>query len=175
MLRIWCHHTCRVTSYEFSKQLHAQLFSHVPLFYNPMDCSPAGFFVHGVFQARILEWVATSFLPEGGLVANPGIKPVSPASLVLADRLFTTVPPGKPLPLFQIRFIKVPQGFPGGSAVKKPHAIAGDRGLILGSGRSPGGGNGYPLQYSCLENSMARGTWRATVNGVAKSGAQLSD
>ena len=106
---------------------------------------------------------------------DPGIKPVSPASLALADRLFTTVPPGKPLPLFQIRFIKVPQGLPGGSAVKKPHAIAGDRGLILGSGGSPGGGNGSPLQYSCLENPMDRGTWRATVNGVAKSGAQLSD
>ena len=46
---------------------------------------------------------------------------------------------------------------------------AGDLGLIPGLGRSPGEGNGYPLQYSCLENSMDRGTLWATVHGVAKS------
>ena len=43
-----------------------------------------------------------------------------------------------------------------------------DVGLIPGSGRSPGGGHGNPLQYSCLENFMDRGTWRATVHGVTK-------
>ena len=47
---------------------------------------------------------------------------------------------------------------------------AGDLGLIPGSGRSPGEGNGYPLQYSCLENSMDRGAWQATVHGVRESG-----
>ena len=47
---------------------------------------------------------------------------------------------------------------------------AGDLGLIPGSGRSPGEGNGYPLQYSCLENSMDRGAWQATVHGVTESG-----
>ena len=46
---------------------------------------------------------------------------------------------------------------------------AGDMGLIPGSGRYPGEGNGYPLQYSCLENSMDRGAWRATIHGVANS------
>ena len=46
---------------------------------------------------------------------------------------------------------------------------AGDLGLIPGLGRSPGEGNGYPLQYSGLENSMDRGAWQATVHGVAKS------
>ena len=60
------------------------------------------------------------------------------------------------------------QGFFGGSAVKNPPGSAGDEGLILGLGRSPGGGNGNPLQYSCLENSMDRGTWQATVHRVAK-------
>ena len=68
-------------------------------------------------------------------------------------------------------------GFPGGSEVNNPPASAGDTrdvGLIPGSGRSPGGGNGNRLQYSCLENSMDRGTWRATVHGVTKSQAQLS-
>ena len=46
-------------------------------------------------------------------------------------------------------------------------------GLISGLGRSPGGGNGNQVQYSCLENPMDRGAWWATVHGVAKSGTQL--
>ena len=55
---------------------------------------------------------------------------------------------------------------------KNPPASAGDardRGLIPGSGRFPGGGNGNPLQYSSLENPVGRGAWWATVRGVAKS------
>ena len=48
-------------------------------------------------------------------------------------------------------------------------------GLIPGLGRSPGVGNGNPVQYSCLENPMDRGTWKAIVHGAAKSGTQLSD
>ena len=52
---------------------------------------------------------------------------------------------------------------------------AGDLGLIPGLGRSPGEGNGNPLQYSCLENPVDRGAWRATVHGVAKSRTRLSD
>ena len=50
-----------------------------------------------------------------------------------------------------------------------------DAGLIPGWGRSPGGGNGNPLQHSCLGNPMDRGTWRATVHGVIKSWTRLSD
>ena len=50
-----------------------------------------------------------------------------------------------------------------------------DVGLIPGSGRAPGGGHGNPLQYSCLENPLDRGAWRATVHRVAKSQTQLSD
>ena len=60
--------------------------------------------------------------------------------------------------------------------VKNLPANAGDIrnvGLIPGSGRSPGGGNGNPLQYSCLENPMDRGAWQVTVHGVTKT--QLSD
>ena len=55
---------------------------------------------------------------------------------------------------------------------KNPPANAGDSGdvgLVSGSGRSPGIGNGNPLQYSCLENSMDRGAWQAPVHGVVKS------
>ena len=61
------------------------------------------------------------------------------------------------------------QGFPGGSDCKKSAWNAEDLGLIPGLGRSPGGGHGNPLQYSCLENPMDRGAWRATVQGTAKS------
>ena len=62
-------------------------------------------------------------------------------------------------------------GFPGGSVVKNLPAKAGnagDVGLISGSGRSPGGGNGHPIQYSCLGNIMVRGAWWATVHRVTK-------
>ena len=52
---------------------------------------------------------------------------------------------------------------------------AGDLGSTPGSGRSPGEGNGCPLQYSCLENSMDRGAWRATVHGFSKSQTRLSN
>ena len=60
-------------------------------------------------------------------------------------------------------------GFPGDSDGKEAACNAGDLGLIPGLGSSPGEGNGNPLQHSCLENSMDRGTWWATVHGVAKS------
>ena len=66
-------------------------------------------------------------------------------------------------------------GFPGGSEVKASAYYAGDLGLILGLGRSPGEGNGNPLQYSCLENPMDGGAWWATVHGVTKSRTRLSD
>ena len=63
-------------------------------------------------------------------------------------------------------------GYPGGSDVKETTC---NPGLFPRSGRSPGEGNGYPLQYSCLENSMNRGAWRAAVHGVSKRQTQLSD
>ena len=58
--------------------------------------------------------------------------------------------------------------FPGGSDSKESACNAGHPGLIPVSGKSSGKENSYPLQYSCLENSMARGAWRATVYGVSK-------
>ena len=60
---------------------------------------------------------------------------------------------------------------------KNPPANAGDTrdmGSVPGSGRSPGEGNGYPLHYSCMEKSMDRGAWRATVHEVAKGQTQMS-
>ena len=60
-------------------------------------------------------------------------------------------------------------GFPDGSVVKNLPASVGDVGLVLRSGRSPGEGNGNPIQYSCLGNSTDRGAWWATVLGSQKS------
>ena len=63
----------------------------------------------------------------------------------------------------------------GGSDGRESACNAGDLGLILGLGRFAGEGNSYPLQYSCLENSMDRGTWQATVHRVPKSWTWLND
>ena len=68
--------------------------------------------------------------------------------------------------------IRYSMGFPGGLVIKNLSVNAGatgDTDSISGSGRSPGGGNGNPLQYSCLENPVDRGVWQATVLRVAKS------
>ena len=67
------------------------------------------------------------------------------------------------------------RGFPGGSDGKESVCNVRDLGSIPGLGRSPGGGHGNRLQYSCLENSMDRGAWWATVHGVTKSQTRLSD
>ena len=64
---------------------------------------------------------------------------------------------------------------PGGSVVKNLCANAGDAGLVPGSGKSPGEGNGNPLQHSCLGKSMHKGAWLATVHGVADSRTRLCD
>ena len=66
-------------------------------------------------------------------------------------------------------------GFPHSSLGKEFACSTGDPDSTPGLGRSPGEGNGYPLQYSCLENPMDRESWWAAVHGVAKSQARLSD
>ena len=67
------------------------------------------------------------------------------------------------------------ESFPGGSGAKNLPANAGDLGSIPGSGGSPGEGNGYKFQYSCLENPMDRGAWQATDHGVTKCQTRLSN
>ena len=67
-----------------------------------------------------------------------------------------------------IRELNPSLDFLGGSAIKNPPANVEDLGLIPGSGRSPGEGNGNPLQYSCLGNPMDRGAWHAAVHEVTK-------
>ena len=70
---------------------------------------------------------------------------------------------------------KCNMGFLGGSDSKESACNIRDLGSIPGSKRSPGGGNGNPLQYSCLDNPINKGAWRATVYGVAKSQTRLSN
>ena len=86
---------------------------------------------------------------------------------------------GSPLATDQVQVsyhsILKPFDFPGGSDDKESACNVGDLGSIPGLGRSPGVGNGNPLQYSCLVNSMDKGAWWATVHGVTKSWTQLSD
>ena len=71
--------------------------------------------------------------------------------------------------------LRLALGFPGGSDSKESACSTGDVGSILGLGRSPVEGNGYPLQYSCLENTTDRRAWWAAVDGVARSQTRLSD
>ena len=100
-----------------------------PTLSDPMDCSIPGSSIHGIFQARVLEWGAIAFSSQVALVVKK-----SPANT--------------------------------GDAINTDS--------FCGLGRSLGVGNGNPLQYSYLENSMDRGAWRATVHGVAMSRTRLS-
>ena len=83
--------------------------------------------------------------------------------------VITTPPPPKPLIYLSHIYLLSAIYVPGGLDGKESACNAEDLGLILGLGRSLGEGNGNPLQYSCLENSMDKGAWWATVHGVAKS------
>ena len=113
---------------------------------NPMDCSIPGFPIfHYLLEfAQIhVHWVSDAIQPSHHL---------SPPSPSLSLGLGPTLNAGC---------------FPGGSDGEKSANNTGHLGLISGLGRSPGGGYGYPLRYSCLENSMDRGACQATVQGVA--------
>ena len=111
---------------------------------NPMDCNLPGFSIHGILQARILEWVSMS---------SSGIFPTQGANLYLC--VVATSSGKQTHSEGQCRDIR-------------------DAGSIPGLGRSPAGRHGNPLQYSCLENPMDRGAWQATVHGAAKSQTRLS-
>ena len=110
----------------------------------PIDCSLPGSFVHGISQAGILECIAISFS-----------KIYHSLNICIYACIYVC--------------IYVYMGFSGGSDAKESACNAGDLGSIPGLGRSPGEGNGTPLQYSCLENPMDRGDWWVAVHVVAKS------
>ena len=139
-----------------------------------MDCNLPGSSVHGFSRQEYR--IGLSFPPPGDL-PNSRMETLFPKSPALARRFFTTSATWEDPETFifqVISRISEPWGwwklacFPGGSVVKNPPANAGgakDVSLIPGSGRSPGVGNGTPLQYSCLGNSMGRGAWGSSVHG----------
>ena len=85
--------------------------------------------------------------------------------VIIHSLLLTVIPLGKRV----ISYLPLYLYLPDGSVVKNPPANAGDMDSVSGLGRSPGEGNGNPVQYFCLEISMDRGVWQATVHGVPKS------
>ena len=105
--------------------------------YDSMDCGPQGFSVHGISQARILEWVAICF--SGGL-PHPGTEP---ESLGLKADSLPTEPPGKLYISIDLNICIC--GFPSDSGGKETTCNAGDSGSVPGCGRSPGEGSGNPL------------------------------
>ena len=127
---------------------------------NAMDSSLPGSSVHGVLQARILEWVA---MPSSRGYTHTHTHTHTHIHICLYT--YTSV----------IRiYIYIYIDFPSGSDGKESAYNAGDLGSIPGLGRSLGKGHGNPLQYSCLVNSMERGSWWATGHGVTKSRTWLS-
>ena len=136
---------------------------------DPMDCSPPGSSIHGIFQARVLEWGAIAFSStyyKATLIKTHGIGEMINIRISGPE-------------LIQYNFwllTAVPRSFPGGASGKESACQCRRRkdvGSIPGSGRSPGGRYGNPLQYSCLENSMDRGVWQAPVHRVTQSRKQL--
>ena len=128
-----------------------------PTLCDPVDCSLPGSSVHRILQARILEWVAISFSRRASW----------PRDWILVSAMWADAlpfePPRKP---YKGNFINM--GFAVVSDSKESSCNAGDSGSIPGLGRSPWEGNGYPLQYSCLEESTDREVHWATVHGVAE-------
>ena len=121
-----------------------------------MDYTLQGSSAQRISQARILEWATISF--------SRGIFPTQGSN----RRLFCLL--HRQAGFFSLP--RAPLGLPQGHSSKESICNAGgavDTGSIPGLGRSPGGGNGNPLQYSCLENPMDSGAWHATVQGVTKS------
>ena len=151
-----------------------------------MDYSPPGSSVHGVLQTRILEWAAISFSRGSSQTGDQTfVSCIGRWSLQYWAQGSPSSPRHSLTPsltgLFLHSFIQqnlldiccLPEGLPCGSEVKSLPANAGDKGSIPGLGRVSGERNGNSVHYSCLENTMDRGAWRATVHGVAKSWLQL--
>ena len=145
-----------------------------------MDCSPPVSSVHGIPQARILELIAISSYrgssrPRDWTLASCIWQVDSPLShqgsqhqkllLLNAGRRVQILYGRTRESLWASQVVLVVKNPPGNDLR--------DEGSIPGWGRSPGGGHGNPLQYSCLENPMDRGAWRATVHWVAKSRTRL--
>ena len=127
----------------------------------PTLCDPTTVACQAPLSMRLARQQCWSGLP----FAPPGVEPVSPASSALAGGFFTTESPGKPEIIVDSHEVI---GLPSVSDGKESACIAGDLGLIPRLGKFPGEGDDNPRQYSCLENSIGRGSLWATVHGVAK-------
>ena len=151
---------------------------------NPRDGSPPGFPVPGILQARTLEWVAISFSNAWKWKVK-----VKSLSRVWLSHPMDCGPPGSSIHgicqarilewgaiAFSLYTSEMDSTWASQVAlvVKNPSASAGDASSIPGSARSPGEGNGNPLQDSCLGNLMDSGAWQATVHGVTKNQTRLS-
>ena len=143
-----------------------KLLSHVRLFANPWmiaNQAPPS------MEFSRQEYLSGLPCPSPGDLPNPGINPGSPA--LQADTL-PSEPPGKPqFYAYLLNCTGIPMWVSGVEST----CHAGDLGSISGWGRSPGGGNDNPLQFSCLGNPMDRGAWWATVHRVAESQTWLSN
>ena len=147
-----CFESLQILISPFSES-ESEVAQSCPTLCNPMDCSPPGSSVHGILQARILEWVAISF---------------SRGSSQPRDRTQVSRIAGRCFNLWATIY-QCLHGFPYKPVSKESACNAGDPGSILGLGASPGEGNGNLLQYSCQENPMERGAWQATVQGLQES------
>ena len=123
------------------------------LFFVTLDCSPPDSSVHGILQARILEWVPCS---SPGDLPNPGLNP----GLMHCRWILYLL---SPVFYWSSQVVLVEKNQPANAG------DIGDVGSIPGLGRPPGGEHGNPLQYSCLDNPMDREAWQAIVHGVANS------
>ena len=132
---------------------------------DPMDC-----IVHGILQARILEWVAFPF-------SRGSSQPWDQTQVsCILGRFFTSWATRKAIMDWSDLAAGAARRLPRWLRLKNLSAMStGDVSLIPGSERSPGEGNGNTLQYSCLENFMDKGAWWARVHGIAKSGTWLRD
>ena len=168
-----------------------------------MDCSPPGFSVLGISQARILEWIVISFSRRSfwsrgwasiSCISRWILYHWATSSVQLLSCIWFFVTPWyaapqaslsitssqSPLRMYvdTVNSLGCTQASQVAPVVKNSPANAGgsrDDSLIPGSGRAPGVGNGNPLQYSCLGNPKDREAWWATVHRVAKSWHNLSD
>ena len=138
-----------------------------PTLWDPVDCSLPGFSIHGIFQARVLEWVAISFSRGSSQPrdTNPGLlhcrQTLYPLSQENGLNKWTVlailyVEIGASQVVLMVKNLLVNAG------------DTGDAGSNPGLERSPGIGNGNPLLYSCLENSIDREAWGAAVHGVTE-------
>ena len=136
-----------------------------------MHCLPG--FSHGILHARVLEWVAIFLLQ--GIFPTQGSNPDLPHSSILSPCGGKNQTRLSAFTSLLHRQLYLSSGFLGDPDGKESSWNAGSPGLIPGLGRSPGEGNGYPLQHSCMENPMDKGAWLATVHRVTKSWTWLSD